>query len=49
MKNLAKNLKENGYSGNIKIYAKVEDGARSVHKLKKPWQLDIDNWSSDNF
>ena len=48
MKDLAKNLKENGYSGNIKIYAKVEDGAGNIHKSKKPWQLDIDNWSSDN-
>lgn len=35
-----KNLKENGYSGNIKIYAKVEDGAGSVHKLKN-----LGNWT----
>ncbi|MCL5070445.1 MAG: hypothetical protein M1308_06060 [Actinobacteria bacterium] len=45
IKDLAQTLKENGYSGIIKIYAKVEDGAGNTYKSQRPWKLDVDKWS----
>ena len=45
MKELAQNLKRNGYNGVIKIDADVEDGAGQTYKSEKPWELDVDKVS----
>jgi len=41
MKDLAMQLKENGYCGTIKLRAKVEDGAGQIYK-SKAWEMDLD-------
>ena len=46
MKDLAQNLKENGYTGILKIDAEVDDGAGRRYKSRKSWKLNIDKWSS---
>jgi hypothetical protein len=45
IKELAQNLKRNGYKGVIKIDADVDDGAGQIYKSEKPWELDIDKFS----
>jgi len=46
MRDLAQNLKEHGYSGIIEINAKVEDGAGNIYRSRKPWKLNVDEWST---
>jgi len=42
---LARQLKENGYYGTIRLKAKVEDGAGHIYK-SKAWKINLDNWTS---
>lgn len=45
MKDLATQLKENGYRRTIKIKAQIEDGSGRTYK-SKAWKIDLDNWTS---
>jgi len=45
IKDLAVQLKENGYHDIVKLMAKVEDGTGQIYK-SKAWKIDLDKWVS---
>ena len=46
MRDLASQLKENGYQGIVKLKADVKDGAGQKYESKKYWGIDIDKYTS---
>jgi hypothetical protein len=45
IKDLAIQLKENGYHDIVKLIAKVEDGTGQIYK-SKAWKIDLNKWTS---
>ena len=47
MKKLAQTLIQNGYSGKIKLQAKVRSATGKVFKAKRVWVLDLDQYNNN--